>query len=252
MSAEDSFYFEKEEPIKSCLLALRDIILSHDEHITAAWKYGMPFFCFQGKMFCYLWVNKKRRQPYLGLVEGKHLEHPDLLAEKRSRMKIMLIDSNEDLPVETIRAVLQEAIDFYRKKPQIKMQNVKFKTVDEFLDFLPPDELRIVEILRQLVLECMPEAEEKLAYNVPYYKMCRNICFIWPASVLWGKQKTYTGVRLGFTNGYLLQDEIDYLDKGDRKQVYWKDFKDTNQIDQELIKAYLYEAMILDQDLALK
>jgi hypothetical protein len=39
-----------------------------------------------------------------------------------------------------------------------------------------------------------------------------------------GKTKSYAGVRLGFTNGNLMQDETGYLDKGDRKQLLWKDF----------------------------
>jgi hypothetical protein len=40
----DRFYLQKEEPVKSCLIALREIILKQDREITVAWKYGMPFF----------------------------------------------------------------------------------------------------------------------------------------------------------------------------------------------------------------
>ena len=42
----DNFYLNKEEPIKGCLLALRDIVLSQDRDVAAAWKYGMSFFCY--------------------------------------------------------------------------------------------------------------------------------------------------------------------------------------------------------------
>jgi len=110
----DNFYLQKDEPVKSCLLALREIILSQDKDITSAWKYGMPFFCYKGKMFCYLWIHKNRLQPYIGLVEGKHLTHPDLLSEKRSRMKILLIDPSKDLPVKKIQLILKQAIDLYK------------------------------------------------------------------------------------------------------------------------------------------
>jgi hypothetical protein len=110
----DNFYLQKEEPLKSCLLALREIILAQDKDITAAWKYGMPFFCYKGKMFCYLWVHKTLHQPYLGIVEGKHIHHPKLLQEKRSRMKTMLFDANKDLPSKTIKAILKQAIDLYK------------------------------------------------------------------------------------------------------------------------------------------
>jgi len=110
----DNFYLQKEEPIKSCLLALREIILSQDKDITNERKYGMPFFCYKGKMFCYLWVHKKYGQPYLGIVEGKMIHHPGLIIEKRSRMKIMLFHPNKDLPIDTIEKILQEAINLHK------------------------------------------------------------------------------------------------------------------------------------------
>jgi len=46
MTELDNFYLQQSEPIKSCFLALREIILSHDKEIVNAWKYGVPFFCF--------------------------------------------------------------------------------------------------------------------------------------------------------------------------------------------------------------
>jgi hypothetical protein len=110
----DNFYLKQKEPAKSCLLALREIILQQDDNITAAWKYGMPFFCYNRKMFCYLWINKKNGQPYLGMVEGKHLLQPELIQEKRSRMKIMLFDPAKNLPVKKINAILQQAINLYK------------------------------------------------------------------------------------------------------------------------------------------
>lgn len=128
-----------------------------------------------------------------------------------------------------------------------KFQSVHFGNLDEFLEFLPEDELRIFRFLRNIVLDCLPDCTEKLSYNVPYYRKNRGICFLWPASVTWGKKKTYEGVRLGFNYGYLLNDAINYLNKGNRKQVYWRDFTDTKNIDTGLLKSYLYEAEVLDQ-----
>jgi hypothetical protein len=110
----DNFYLQKDEPIRSCLLALREIILKQDNDISAAWKYGMPFFCYQGKMFCYLWVHKKLHQPYIGIVEGNRMDHPMLIIEKRARMKIMLLEADQDLPIETIEAILKQAIGLYK------------------------------------------------------------------------------------------------------------------------------------------
>jgi len=114
VSELDNFYLQQPEPARSCLLALKEIILAQDKDVTAAWKYRMPFFCYKGKMFCYLWVDKKTLQPYLGLVEGKYFNDPDLLQEKRSRMKILLFDPSKDLPVRKIKSVLKQALDLYR------------------------------------------------------------------------------------------------------------------------------------------
>lgn len=114
MKELDNFYMQQDEPAQGCLLALRKLILSRDNDVTEAWKYGMPFFCYKGKMFCYVWVHKKYRQPYLGIVEGQHFDHPDLIIEKRSRMKIMLCDPTKDLPVKKIKDILRQALELYK------------------------------------------------------------------------------------------------------------------------------------------
>lgn len=110
----DIFYESQQEPTKGCLLALRDIVLSQDKDITHVWKYKTPFFCYKGKMFCYLWIHKKYKQPYLGIVEGQRLDYPELIAEKRSRIKIMLLNPTEDLPIEPIVNILQDALNLSR------------------------------------------------------------------------------------------------------------------------------------------
>lgn len=110
----DHFYLNKSEPNRSCLLALRSIILEQDENISETVKYGMPCFCFKKKMFCYLWVDKKTLAPYILMVEGKLIDHPLLVAGKRARMKTLSVDPNADLPVETIQEVLNLGLDLYR------------------------------------------------------------------------------------------------------------------------------------------
>jgi len=109
-----NYYLEQEEPQKSCLLALRDIILAQDADISETQKYGMPCFCYFKKMFCYLWIDNKTNEPYVLFVEGKHLNQPELEAGKRSRMKILRINPNEDLPIQLLKSLLNDALDLYR------------------------------------------------------------------------------------------------------------------------------------------
>ena len=114
MRDTDNYYLNKEEPNKSCLLALRSIILEQDVNVSETMKYGMPCFSFKKKMFCYLWTDKKTDKPYILMVEGKYLDHPELETGNRSRMKIFRIDPNKDIPIETIKSLLTDALNLYR------------------------------------------------------------------------------------------------------------------------------------------
>lgn len=65
-------------------------------------------------MFCYLWIDKKTEEPYILMVEGKYLDHPELEEGNRSRMKIFRVNPNKDLPIRTIEGILQKALNLYR------------------------------------------------------------------------------------------------------------------------------------------
>jgi hypothetical protein len=110
----DNYFLNQSEPVKTCLQFLRGHILKQNVNITEVWKYGMPFYCYNKKMICYLWVHKKYHQPYLGIVEGKLINHPDLIMEKRARMKILLLDPNKELPMKKINSILKDVIALYK------------------------------------------------------------------------------------------------------------------------------------------
>jgi hypothetical protein len=113
----DDYFLGREEPVKSCLLSLRTIILKKDDRISEKWLYGMPFYYYDRKRFCYLWVHKNFHQPYIGIVDGNKISHPDLLKENRSRMKILLVDPAKNIPVRKINALLNETLKLYKVIP---------------------------------------------------------------------------------------------------------------------------------------
>lgn len=92
---------------------MRDVLLAFNSEITETTKYGMPCFCYRGKMVCYLWTDKKSRDPYFLLVEGNRLTHPKLESGDRKRMKIFSVDPKKDLPLTSIHEVLEEALNLY-------------------------------------------------------------------------------------------------------------------------------------------
>ncbi|MBK7444345.1 MAG: DUF1801 domain-containing protein [Bacteroidetes bacterium] len=112
----DNYFLSQPEPTQSCLLSLRDLILVQHKNISPEWKYGMPFFYYKGKMLCYLWTNKKTGQPYIGFADGNKMDVPELIQEKRSRMKIFMVDAEKDLPVKKIKLLLKAAIEVLENK----------------------------------------------------------------------------------------------------------------------------------------
>ncbi len=94
---------------------MRDMVLKYHKNITETRRYGMPCFCYKAKIFCYLWVDKKSNDPYFLMVEGKHLNHPHPKLEtgNRSRMKILRVNPNKDLPIATIDLIMSQALGLY-------------------------------------------------------------------------------------------------------------------------------------------
>lgn len=132
-----------------------------------------------------------------------------------------------------------------------KMQSVAFRNMDDLFAWLPENQLAVVEKLREIVLECIPDAQEYLSFNIPCYRRNKSICYIWPGAVDWGG-KTRDGVEFGFSYGNLLSDTAGYLDRGTRKQVYTKRYFRPEEIPGDLLRAYLFEAAEIDDMQRLK
>jgi hypothetical protein len=114
MTPLELFYQSHTEEIDATLIYLRDVILGSDKEITTEWKYAAPFFCYKGKMFCYLWTHKKYKQAYIGVIEGNRFTDKDLMQEDRARMKILLIDHTQDIDVARIKKLIKEMLAFYK------------------------------------------------------------------------------------------------------------------------------------------
>jgi hypothetical protein len=132
----------------------------------------------------------------------------------------------------------------------------KSADIDQMIATLPRDEQVLVKRLRALVTECIPKATEKVYEDLvmPFYKRNRLICFIWPPSVVWGRNVSQNqkakGVSLGFNQGKLMSNENGLLLSEGRKQVYMMYFKKLDDIDEHLIRALLFEAAMIDEQFA--
>tara|TARA_R110002050_G_scaffold109799_1_gene221379 strand:+ start:111313 stop:111663 length:351 start_codon:yes stop_codon:yes gene_type:complete len=109
----DNFFLSQDEPQGSCLLALRSIFMNWDDDISEHWKYSIPFYYYKGKPFCYLWRDKKTLHPYIGIVKGGEISHPELYQGSRKKMKILQIDPNEDIPIKAIYEIFEALKPYY-------------------------------------------------------------------------------------------------------------------------------------------
>lgn len=124
---------------------------------------------------------------------------------------------------------------------------LKIRTLTELYAILPEEEKLIVDILRQIARESLPEyCREKISYNVPYFYGNKGICIIWPSTIPRGGIKK--GVLFGLWYGNRLKDEDGYLSRGSNKQIFYKIFHDVEEIDERAIKKLLTEAVTLDRN----
>lgn len=112
------FYDKKEEPIKGCLLALQTIILRYDDNITTNISYGLPFFYYNKKRICYLWIDKKTQEPYVGFIDGHLMNHSALEKGDRKKVRIYPVSAYKDIDIEELQEILAIAISLKEKASQ--------------------------------------------------------------------------------------------------------------------------------------
>jgi len=122
---------------------------------------------------------------------------------------------------------------------------IKINSLIELFEILPDEERVIVDVLRQIILENLPQnCKEKIAYNVPFFYGNRGICIIWPSTIPRGGISK--GVLLGFWHGNKLNDADQYLTKGSNKQVFYKIYHTADEINEPAVVKLLQEAIRID------
>ena len=124
---------------------------------------------------------------------------------------------------------------------------VKIKSMLNLYEILPENERIITDVLRQIITENLPvTCREKISFNVPFFYGKKGICIIWPATIPRGGIKK--GVLLGFWYGNKLKDTDDYLTHGTNKKVFYKIYKEAEEIDEMAMVKLLKEAVKIDRN----
>lgn len=114
MNPIQEYFYRIEEPERSTLLFLREKILASAENITETFSFGLPFIKYKKKMLCYFYYSKKYKKHYISFYHGDKLDYPELTQDGRKKFKILLIDVEEDLPLEFILNLLNEIKQYIR------------------------------------------------------------------------------------------------------------------------------------------
>ena len=108
----ENYYLKQPEPIQSCLLALKSIILSVDKEISHRRLYQIPVFYYKERRLAFLWVNRKRL--LFGIITDKRiLKFPEGVRGK-DQYESMEIDPASDIPIDKITGRILEQIKLYR------------------------------------------------------------------------------------------------------------------------------------------
>ena len=122
---------------------------------------------------------------------------------------------------------------------------IKITSLLNLYEALPENEKIITDVLRQIITEHLPaNCKEKISFNVPFFYGNKGICIIWPSAIPRGGIKK--GVLLGFWYGNKLNDIDNYLMHGTNKQIFYKIYYSSEDIDETAIVKLLKEAVRVD------
>jgi hypothetical protein len=123
------------------------------------------------------------------------------------------------------------------------IQGITFNTLAELLDYLGEEQREVVLFLREIILECIPNCKEKLAYNVPFFYGHSRICYLWPAAVPGGE--VAKGVAIGFCKNDSFLDATFETTPFASKSV----FSTVSAIDVALLRQQIYQAVLIDNQI---
>ena len=110
MTAVEAFILEKEGTQQAVLQFLNDLMMSHPE-ITSKIRYKVPFY-YRKSWICYLNPTKKPIGVEMVFLRGNELSNEQGLLDAKGRKQVMGVTFSkvEDVPMETLLEVIQEAI----------------------------------------------------------------------------------------------------------------------------------------------
>jgi hypothetical protein len=120
-------------------------------------------------------------------------------------------------------------------KDKVAMEKM---SVDQFVQAkVLPEFHPVVEMIRELMKECAPNAQEMISYGIPAYKLKRIVAVISP---------TQKDITFSFSRGAQFEDRYGLL-RGVGKASKHVKIKNLASANQEALRYYIQQALKLDE-----
>jgi Domain of unknown function (DU1801) len=116
MRLTDEYIFRQPEKYQSILLHLISVFEREIPELELLCKWGIPFFYYRKKPFCYLASNHKKGFVDVGFARGFQLKRNQeaLIGEKRNTVKSLRYSTLESIDNLILADVMQEALGLYK------------------------------------------------------------------------------------------------------------------------------------------
>ncbi|MES2762671.1 MAG: hypothetical protein V4677_10700 [Bacteroidota bacterium] len=108
----DNYFLSLPEPEQSVLLFLHRFLMN-EVNLQYERKFNTPFYYHNGKWFCFISYDPKKRDIYISFVKGYKVLHPKLLSEGRKQQKIYKIISEKDINTKELITICKSLKKIY-------------------------------------------------------------------------------------------------------------------------------------------
>ena len=116
MRPTDEYILSQPEKYQAMLLHLLAVVQRAIPELELLFKWGIPFFYYRKKPFCYLAPNHKKGFVDVGFARGFQLKRNQeaLIGEKRNTVKSLRYSTLENIDNLILEDVMQEALGLYK------------------------------------------------------------------------------------------------------------------------------------------
>lgn len=111
----EAYILEQPDVQQQILLHVIAVVHQKLQEVELLFKYGVPYFYYQKKPFCYLASNTKKGYVDVGFAKGYELKNnqKELVGENRNTVKSLRYFNIETINQKILEAVIEEASSLY-------------------------------------------------------------------------------------------------------------------------------------------